>query len=140
MDGTWREVVRLRFSGSTDGDAHLLLSELPELLSYQRIISEAARALLEALFDPNDERRVTEALRDHDERRVLVRGRVLKEPSGRLVRFVSVDEIQFVDQAEGASPAQSWDRLLKLAEHPVQGLPSDLASHLDDYLYPRERR
>lgn len=296
MEGAWREVARLHFSGPAGGDDHLLLSELPELITYQQIITEAARALflrdhpsrqrvakgfgdslqlgfatiqrgstvipldvretpvpvfagvpvesyvdraatvtanayrtssagkvasdlppenvlrlmetfgstlsrdrsleieptgapglavrvdrhareaialliaervqdeavvrgevtradvvarrfvvrtdeggsLEAPYDTTDERRVTEALRDHDVRRVLVRGRVLRESSGRPVRFVSVSGIQFVDDVEGASPRSTWERLLLLAEHPVQGLPSDLASHLDDHLYSRE--
>lgn len=297
MDGQWREVVSIRLHGATDSDSHLLVSELPELVQYQKIIAEAARALflhehperqrvlrgfgdrlqmgfsairsgstviplevfdmpppvfgdiavenyvdravaattrtyrnaaegkkpvdrlpasvlhlmedfgsslpeghwveivpalaphnsaevtrpireavaallpgriedeatvegevtradvvarrfvirlptgraMEAPFDADDERRVTEALRDHDERRVRVRGKALVESTGLAVRFVSVDGIQFVDEVREDVVGRSWARLRQLGREGVTGLPPDLATHLDDYLYPEKQ-
>jgi hypothetical protein len=95
---------------------------------------------LEAPFDPDDERRVTEALRDHEERRVRVRGKALAESTGVAVRFVAVDEIQFVDEVREDEVGRSWGRLRQLGLQGLSGLPQDFATHLDDYLYPEEHR
>jgi hypothetical protein len=96
---------------------------------------------IEAPFTHDDERRVTEALRDHDERSVMVRGRALIEPDGTAVRFVTVTAIEFADEVRGRTWAESWASLVRFADsHPVSGLPSDLASNVDDYLYRDRKR
>jgi hypothetical protein len=95
---------------------------------------------MEAPFDAEDERQVTEALMDHDERRIRVRGRALVESGGSPIRFVSVSGIQFVDDIRQDAVGLSWTRLGDLGRKPVVGLPPDLATNLDDYLFPEEHR
>lgn len=96
---------------------------------------------IEAPFTQEDERRVTEALRDHDERSVMVRGRALMDPDGTLVRFSTVTAIEFADEVRGRTWAESWARLLRFTDsHPVTGLPADLASNVDEYLYRDRKR
>ena len=44
MSSGWRVVVTIAIKGADEDDHHVLLSELPEIESYQRLITETARA------------------------------------------------------------------------------------------------
>ena len=45
MNEHWRTVVRIALRGGDPADHHVLLSDLGELETYQRVVTEAARAL-----------------------------------------------------------------------------------------------
>lgn len=104
-------------------------------VSAKRFRLTVGRRGIEAPFSPEDKNRVIDALRDSDERRVIVRGRALLEPGGIPVRFLTVEEIAFVDDRAGGI-AEGWASLIGFGRNrAVHGLPADLASSVDDYLY-----
>ena len=106
----------------------------------RRFRVNVGRRGIEAPFSPEDKDRVIDALRDSDERRVVVRGRALLERGGTPVRFVSVADIAFVDE-RAADLHVAWAQLIGLARKTAMpGLPHDLAGSVDDYLYGDRRQ
>ncbi len=93
------------------------------------------------VFTPEQEDRVTTALKEHKTARMFVKGSGEYSPKGKLLRVLQVDELRLttsethydksarpiedlLEELAGEIPQEEWDRL-----------PSDLNDHLDHYLY-----
>jgi hypothetical protein len=88
-------------------------------------------------FSADQERTVTTALRDHDAIAVLVEGRALFDSAGNPLRIMKADSLRMLAGEEVSEVAHPiWARLAEFGRHnAVSGLPPDLASNIDRYLY-----
>jgi hypothetical protein len=93
-----------------------------------------------APFSNEQERTVTTALRDHDSIVVAVVGRALFEADGRPNRVLEVESVHVSSSEESSEDTRRlWSALASFGrERSVEGLPSDLGSNLDRYLYDRD--
>jgi len=95
-----------------------------------------------AAFTPEQESRVTMALRDHKTLRLQVKGRGEYSPHGKLSRVTEVDELQLhqVGEAPYDPTARPIEDVLaelsqEIPEEEWRKLPADLTDNLDHYLY-----
>src|SRR2546425_11712784 len=103
MPERWKEVVRLAFKGQRFKDHALDLSALDELVQFQKIVTETAKALWLAA-NPDRER-----LPKHFEERIRLCLRKIEEGSAVAPLEVYVGEIKQEDLYEpgvGAEPAE----------------------------------
>jgi hypothetical protein len=99
-------------------------------------------------FSPHQEAVVTEALKEHEKRRLRVIGRgQFERPAGNLVAISSVDDLIPLPTGEipfdpNARPI--WEELLEIAsdipDTELDNLPNDAAENLDHYLYGSPKR
>lgn len=91
---------------------------------------------VEARFSTADEQKVTQALHEHAYRRVVVRGRALFAADGVPLRLTAVDSIDFADEFTPDQIGGTWARIAVAArEGSISGMPHDLSTRLDEYLY-----
>jgi hypothetical protein len=100
------------------------------------LVHPTAGPRVEARFSPADEDKVTQALHEHQYRRVVVRGRALFEADGVPVRLTGVDSIEFADEFTADQIGGTWAKIASAArDNSISGMPHDLSARLDDYLY-----
>lgn len=91
---------------------------------------------VEARFSASDEQKVTQALHEHSYRRVVVHGRALFGVDGKPVRLITVESIDFADEFTPEQLGSTWTRIAQAARGAsIDGMPPDLSSRLDEYLY-----
>lgn len=91
---------------------------------------------VEARFSATDEQKVTQALHEHQDRRVVVRGRALFGADGVPLRLTSVESIDFADEFTPDQIGGTWSRIAVAARKgSISGMPHDLSTRLDEYLY-----
>lgn len=96
---------------------------------------------LAAAFSPAQERTVTGALRDHDSIAVEITGQALYEADGRPHRVIGVENMKtLTGEASLEGQGGLWASLAAFGkERAVGGLPRDLATNLDAYLYDPDK-
>ena len=101
------------------------------------------RTKIPGKFAPDQESAITEALREHASRRLLVRGRAeFSAPDGATKRILSVEEVS-VQKAEEApfdpEARPIWETVVELGasvpDDEWAKVPTDLSKNLDHYLY-----
>jgi len=105
------------------------------------------RRAVAVAFSPEQEDKVTRALRDHRSLRMRVRGRGQYAPDGQLQRIEAVEWLEIVSaepQAYDDSAPSIEDQLAALASEVSprdwDQLPDDLTDDLDHYLYGTPRQ
>jgi hypothetical protein len=97
-----------------------------------------------AEFTSAQERTITEALREHASRRVLLKGNAEVAHNGRIKRVASVESLTVEPAEPGPSSKPIWEVALEIGasvrEKEWAKAPSDLAQNLHHYLHgaPKE--
>ncbi|MBI3873192.1 MAG: hypothetical protein HY304_08975 [candidate division Zixibacteria bacterium] len=103
-------------------------------------------------FKEDQEATITTALKEHRAQQLHVRGRGLYTSTGSLLKITRVDHMRILEHGETSSGQPSlvlsarpiWEELVELAdkipEEKWDGVPSDLSSTLDEYLYGKKLR
>ena len=92
-------------------------------------------------FNEAQEAEVIRALREHKSKLLWVRGQAEYQPDGRLKQISAVAELHLTDEGTPARPGgpSAAEALLALAdampEESLEGVPTDGAARLDDYIY-----
>lgn len=112
-------------------------------------ISIDKRKRVKASFNPEDEKKVTTALKEHTTVKIRVKGRAQYSSQGQIKNIIQVDSL--ISLPGGEIPfSQDTKPIWEVAEEIIGGvpedfwgdLPVDLASNLDHYLYgtPKNKR
>lgn len=97
--------------------------------------------MVKVVFAPEQEDKVTTALKEHRTVKMFVKGLGEYSPQGKLLRILRVDELKIMTEGKiyDSSAPSIEDLLCKIAEEVPQEewekLPSDLSYNLDHYLY-----
>lgn len=102
---------------------------------------------VEAPFDDSDKNLVLLALDKYEQQKIRLVGKAQYSSEGVLQKILQITEMQLygepcISAPPSASAVPVWERCLKVAEKiPPEAqalLPSDAASNLDKYLFPKE--
>ena len=98
------------------------------------------------IFTPEQEYRVTTALKEHKTARMYVKGSGEYSPQGKLLRVLHVDELRLTTSEthydKSACPIEDLleELAMEIPQEEWDKLPSDLNDNLDHYLYGVPKR
>jgi len=110
-------------------------------------IWEDEKTSVTASFTSDQEERVTDALKEHQTRKVRVAGKGTHTPIGRLTKIDQIDSLTFV--REDNEPCNLFSRPIEdvitelareVPKEEWEKVPSDLSQNLDHYLYGGPKR